>query len=115
MEQKNTQKVGEIHISDDVLNAIAGLAATEVKGVYALEGNLKHDTITYSGVKNLSKGVRVLEEGDKVEVRVSLILDGSVPIPEVYEETRKKVKSAIENMTGKRVEDVKDTIAGVNL
>jgi len=115
MSQNTTEKIGESHISDDVLNTIAGLAATEVKGVYALEGDLKHDMITYSGVKNLTKGVRVTEENGKVTVRVSLILDGTAPIPDVYDETQKKVKNAIESMTGKTVDEIKVTIQGVNI
>jgi len=115
MTERSAGKIGEIHISDDVMNTIAGLAATEVKGVYALEGDLKHEMITFSGVKNLTKGVRVIEDQGKLEVRVSLILDGTVPIPEVYSETGKKVKNAIESMTGRTVDEVKVTIAGVNL
>ena len=112
---QSTEKIGEIHITDDVLDTIAGLAATEVKGVHALEGDLKHDMITFSGMKNLTKGVRVVESDEGLEVRVSLILDGTVPIPEVYEETKKKVTGAIESMTGKTVSEVKVTISGVLL
>jgi len=113
--QQVSDKVGEIHITGDVLNTIAGLAATEVKGVYALEGGIRHEMITFSGMKNLTKGVRVIESEDKLEVRVSLVLDGSVPIPEVYEETKKKVSGAIESMTGKTVDEVRVTVAGVLL
>lgn len=41
-EQKN-KSIGEVKIAADVVAAIAGLAATEVDGVYAMAGTLTND------------------------------------------------------------------------
>ena len=113
MEESVKNKLGEIRIADDVVCAIAGLAATDVKGVSTLAGGITNDRITTSGVKNLGKAVRIAVEENRVEVRIAVVLDGTVSIPECSEEIQTKVKSAIESMTGMDVTDVQVIIAGV--
>ena len=49
---------GGVHITDEVLAGIAGLAAAEVEGVDSLSGNLTSDIISKVGINKLSKGVR---------------------------------------------------------
>ena len=46
-------------IADEVVTVIAGLAATEVKGVASLAGGITNDTVARRGIKALLKGVRV--------------------------------------------------------
>ncbi len=115
MEETSKQKTGEIRIAEEVVLAIAGLAATEVKGVASLSGGLTHDQIARSDDRSLSKGLRVTINGNQVAVRVYLILDGTVSIPDVSAEVQEKVKGAVEAMTGKEVTEVQVMIAGVNL
>jgi len=100
-------KLGEVQIADEVVAIIAGLAATEVEGVYELVGKL--------GMKNLSKGVKVDVTEDHVSVDLSLNLTYGYNIPEVSEAVQDRVKSAIENMTGLSVLDINIKIAGVNM
>ena len=115
MDQNFKEKIGEVRVADDVFAAIAGLAATEVAGVASLAGGLTHDRITKSGNKSLSKCVRVAASDGKAEVRIALVLDGTVPIPEVSREVRAKVHDSLELMTGIEVSDVEVTIAGVTV
>ena len=64
---------GGVHITDEVLAGIAGLAAAEVEGVDSLSGNLTSDIISKVGINKLSKGVRTFAEEDgTVSVRLSL-------------------------------------------
>ncbi len=115
MEQNRQTKIGEVKIADDVISAIAGLAATDAKGVVSLAGGLTHDMITSSNVKNLHKSVRIGIDEGKVTVKLALILTGNRSIPEVTADVRDKVVTAIESMTGMTVTDVHITIAGVNV
>ena len=55
-EQKN-KSIGEVKIAADVVAAIAGLAATEVDGVYAMAGTLTNELAGMLGKKKLTKGV----------------------------------------------------------
>ncbi len=108
-------KVGEVQIADEVVATIAGLAATEVKGVTATSGNMTNEITGMLGKKNLSKGVKVIVNPDAVSVDMALTLDYGYGIPETAKLVQEKVKLAIENMTGLQVKEVNIRIAGVNI
>ncbi|MDF2941784.1 MAG: hypothetical protein K0S01_642, partial [Herbinix sp.] len=99
-------KVGEVQIADEVVATIAGLAATEVKGVSATSGNVTNELAGKLGKKNLSKGVKVVVNPDAVSVDMALTLDYGYGIPETAKQVQEKVKLAIENMTGLQVKEV---------
>jgi len=108
-------KVGEVQIADEVVATIAGLAATEVKGVADTSGNVTNELAGKLGKKNLSKGVKVLVSPDAVSVDMALTLEYGYGIPETAKQVQEKVKLAIENMTGLQVKEVNIRIAGVNI
>ena len=51
--------IGEVHIADEVVAIVAGLAATDVDGVASMAGNITNELVGKLGMKNLSKGVKV--------------------------------------------------------
>jgi uncharacterized alkaline shock family protein YloU len=108
-------KIGEVQIADEVVAVIAGLAATEVKGVAATSGTVTNELAGKFGKKNLSKGIKVLVSPDSVSVDMALTLNYGYGIPETAKQVQEKVKLAIENMTGLLVKEVNIRIAGVNI
>lgn len=108
-------QLGEVQIADEVVATIAGLAATEVEGVASMAGNITKELIGKLGVKNLSKGVKVLVTGESVDVDLALNIDYGYSIMKVSEKVQEKVKSAIENMTGLGVSMVNIRIVNVNM
>ena len=108
-------QLGEVQIADEVVATIAGLAATEVEGVASMAGNITKELIGKLGVKNLSKGVKVLVTDRSVDVDLALILDSGYSIMKVSEKVQDRVKSAIENMTGLEVDMVNIRIVNVNM
>ncbi|WP_178040253.1 Asp23/Gls24 family envelope stress response protein [Frisingicoccus sp.] len=122
-EQENTMNysiqddrvIGEVQIADEVVAIIAGLAATEVKGVASMYGNITNELVAKLGMKNLSKGVKIEVSDSKVSVDLAINLEYGYNIPEVTGAVQDKVKNAIETMTGLSVEDVNIRVAGVNL
>lgn len=108
-------KIGEVQISDEVVAIIAGLAATEVKGVRSMAGNITNELVSKLGMKNLAKGVRVHVEDKKVTVQLALNLEYGYNIPETSRTVQEKVKTTLESMTGLEVSDVNVRIAGVNI
>ena len=68
-------QLGEVQIADEVVATIAGLAATEVEGVASMAGNITKELIGKLGVKNLSKGVKVLVTDRSVDVDLALNID----------------------------------------
>ncbi len=108
-------KVGEVHIADEVIAIIAGLAATEVEGVAGMVGNFTGGLVEMLGKKNLAKGVNV-EVGDKeVSLDLAIIVEFGSSIPDVTVSVQDKVKNAVETMTGLEVDEVNIRVAGVNV
>ena len=114
-DSEDKKGIGEVKIASDVVAVIAGLAANEVEGVYSMAGNITNELIGRLGMKNMSKGVKVMMEEGTVRVDMALNMKYGYSIPEVCKIVQEKVKNAIENMTGLNVLDVNIKIAGVNL
>lgn len=107
--------IGEVHISDEVVAIIAGLAATEIEGVQSMAGNITNELVSKLGMKNLSKGVKVTISDDSVEVSLALNIKYGYEIPAVSKKVQDKVKSAIETMTGLAVTAVNIKIVSLNI
>ena len=107
--------VGTVQIADEVVAIIAGLAATEVDGVASMAGNITNELVGKLGMKNLSRGVKVVVLEGVVSVRLALNIRYGYNIPETSQKVQEKVKSAIENMTGLEVADVNVSISDVVL
>lgn len=105
---------GQIKIADEVVGIIAGIAATEVKGVAGMSGGIAGGIAQILGRKNLSKGVKV-EVGDReAAIDLYIIVEYGAKIPEVAWEVQESVKNAVETMTGLNVVEVNINIQGVN-
>ena len=109
------EKKGTVHVADVVVAVIAGLAATEVKGVAAMAGNITNELMSKVGRKNLAKGVKVAVNGKRVKVALAIMMEFGYNIPGTCSKVQERVKSAIENMTGLTVTDVDIRIASVDM
>ena len=107
--------VGEVHVADEVVAIIAGLAATEVDGVASMAGNITYDLVSKLGMKTLSKGVKVNISGDVITVDLSLNIKYGKNILETSKTVQERVKSSIETMTGLAVSEVNINIASVDM
>lgn len=113
--QDVTIDYGQIKIADEVVGIIAGLAATEVKGVAGMSGGIAGGIAEILGRKNLNKGVKV-EVGEKeAAIDLYIIVEYGAKIPEVAWEIQENVKNAVETMTGLNVIEVNINIQGVNI
>ncbi len=111
---KEVSSIGEVMIADDVIATIAGLAATEVEGVFAMQGNVTNELVGKLGMKNLTKGVRIKVEENGVTVDLSVQMRYGYSIPKTCKAIQEKVKNAIENMVGLSVGVVNVHIVGVD-
>lgn len=108
-------KVGEVHIADEVVAIIAGLAATEVEGVASMAGNITNELVSKLGMKSLSRGVKVAVLEGVVTVDLSLNIEYGKNVLETSRTVQERVKTSIENMTGLEVADVNIHIASVDM
>ena len=124
MEEKNKDEVIEqqgneieengIKIADDVIATIAGKSALEVKGVYSMAGGFAGGISEVFGKKSYTKGIKVDNAEKGLKIDVNIIVEYGARIPDVAYEIQNKVKNAIENMTGLKIEEVNVHIQGVN-
>lgn len=106
---------GQVQISNEVVAIIAGLAATEVKGINSMAGNITKELVSKLGMKNLSKGVKIDVADGVVCVDVAVNIAYGFNIPDTCKVVQEKVKTAIENMTGLDVAEVNVHVAGVDM
>ena len=107
------QEVGTVHIANDVVQTIAGLAATEVPGVAGMAGGIVGGIAELLGRKNLAKGVKVDIEGGVAAVDIFLAVEFGCRIPDVAYEVQQRVRQAVETMTGLTVREVNIHVQGV--
>ncbi len=104
-----------IKISSEVIAVIAGVAVSEVSGVYSMAGGFAGGiTEVLKGKKNLAKGIKVETEENKAKIDVNIIVEYGARIPDVAFEIQNRVKTAVEKMTGLKVEEVNVHVQGVN-
>ena len=112
---KEKSEYGNVRIANEVVAIIAGLAATEVKGVAGMSGGITGGITEILGMKNLSKGVKV-EVGDKeTAIDLFLIVEYGSKIVEVAKQVQENVKETVETMTGLNVVEVNVNVQGVNI
>ena len=113
--QEETTETEGIQISNDVIAVIAGVAVSDVQGVSSMAGGFAGGiTEVLSGKKNLAKGIKVEKEENSVKIDVNIIVEYGTRIPDVAFEIQNRVKTAVENMTGLKVEEVNVHVQGVN-
>ena len=107
-----TDELGNIHISEEVLAVSAAAAALEVEGVSSLAAGGK-DIGDLLGKKNLARGIRVQVEEEKVQVELAIMVKYGYTIMDVARAAEDAVSTNIESMSGLKVQAVNITVGGV--
>lgn len=114
-EQIEKYESGTIRIASEVVKIIAGLAASEVKGVAGMSGGMVDGFAELLKKKSLAKGVKV-EVGEKqCAIDLFLIIEYGTKIPDIAYQVQENVKRAVESMTGLEVVEVNVHVQGVEL
>ena len=113
-EEIKTENEG-IEISNDVVAVIAGVAVSDVPGVAGMAGGFAGGiSEVFSGKKNLAKGIKVDVDNSEAKIDVNIIVEYGARIPDVAFDIQKRVKKAVEEMTGLKVEEVNVHVQGVD-
>lgn len=108
-------ELGNIRISDEVVKTIAARAATEVDGVYKLDGGMVDEVSKILGKKSLTNGVKV-EVGEKeCNIEIYIIAEYGYKIPEVAKQVQENVQRVLSELTGLRVVEVNIFVQNVRL
>ena len=112
----NENPNGTVSFATEVVATIAGLAATEVDGVASMispSAGLA-DMFSRKSNRNLTKGVRIDLEDNRVSVDVTITVDYGSPVPDVARNIQENVKKAIETMSGLDVRNVDVHVTGIS-
>lgn len=116
MEKRSFKIRDSVTVTDEVVAIIAGLAATEVPGVFSLEGNIKNNAIEKSGLNKLQRGVKIIQKDEnEIIIRLAINIEYGKNIEGICEAVQEKVMSTIKNMTGMTVDSVDIKISSVIL
>lgn len=106
----HAKNVGEVLIADEVVSAIAGLAALEVDGVIGIAGKFSD---SFSTKSNYEK-VKIRVEGVYVYVNMSINVKYGYSIPKVTKQIQERVIASLKNMVGLTCKEVNIKIVKVS-
>ena len=106
-----SEQYGDVHISEEVLEMIAGAAALEVEGVTGLAGGTVSEQIL--GRRKLSKGITILWESDQITINISIQIRYGSIIPEVAKKVQEGIIANVEATSGLKVAEVNVRVGGV--
>lgn len=107
---------GSIAYSEAVLASIAGIAATENGGVFELSSNNLGDSISkIFGKIDVKRGVEVLpgKQDGAIKITLHVLAIYGNNLLSVAKNIRNGVRSAIESMSGLKVEEITVHIDGI--
>ncbi|MCL6548851.1 MAG: Asp23/Gls24 family envelope stress response protein [Alicyclobacillus sp.] len=109
---------GTIHIAEDVIQTIAGVALSEIDGVAKMGGSAVSGLAEQiTGRRNLTRGVKVefSNESQACTLTVQVVLRYGVRIPDVAAQIQEHVQASVEQYTGLRVAAVHVHVVGLSL
>lgn len=109
---------GTTTIVDGVVAKVAGIAASEVPGVYALGGGAARAVgalRSFAGAGVQSQGIGVEVGETQVAVDVTMVAEYPMPLQQLAEGVRQAVITAVETIVGMEVTEVNVTINDVHM
>lgn len=117
-----TSLTGESHgkntVADGVVAKVAGIAAREVPGVFALGGGGARALGALRGAvgqDDLTQGVRVEVGETQAAIDITIVVEYPAPIQQVADAVRTQVTNAITGMVGLEVVEVNVAVNDVHL
>ncbi|GMB07685.1 putative alkaline shock family protein YloU [Thermolongibacillus altinsuensis] len=105
--------LGKVEIAPEVIEVIAGIAASEIEGVAQMRGNFAAGVVERLGKKNHGKGVKVDLTDQGIIIDVYCVMNFGVSIPNVSQKIQENIRQALLNMTGLEASEVNVHVVGV--
>lgn len=104
---------GNVHISEEVISAIAHEAVREVEGVGGFASSLGGELVERFAKKASSKGVKVTVSEEAITIDVFVLIKYGNVISDVAARVQEAVLSSIEAITGMKIGAVNVTVCGL--
>ncbi|PYI69915.1 Asp23/Gls24 family envelope stress response protein [Arthrobacter livingstonensis] len=109
---------GTTTVADGVVAKVAGIAAQDIAGVYALGGGAARALGTLReavGQRDLTQGVSVEVGQTQVAVDVTLVVEYPHPLQKVADNVRDAIYAAVEDVVGMEVTEVNVSITDIHI
>src|SRR5690625_1808545 len=107
--------LGKVEIAPDVIEVIAGIATTEIDGVYSRRGNFATDMAERFGMKTHGKGIKVELTTTGVAIDVFVFFNYGVTIPTVAQKVQANIRQALKTMTALEIEEINVHVVGLQM
>lgn len=104
-----------IRISSEVIAVITSIISSDVPGVAGMSGGVVGGIAERLGRKDMTKGIKVHVEEDKVTIDLNIIVEYGVSIVEATDKLKKEVRTHVEKTTGLKVLAININVLGINL
>ncbi|AIF43471.1 Asp23/Gls24 family envelope stress response protein [Virgibacillus sp. SK37] len=107
--------LGKVEIAPEVIEVIAGIAAAEVDGLYAMRGNFATGVVERFGKKAHSKGVKVELTENGVLIDLFVILNYGISIPQTAQKLQTNIRQTLKNMTALEIDEINVHVVGIQM
>ncbi|MBU8789818.1 Asp23/Gls24 family envelope stress response protein [Oceanobacillus sp. FSL K6-0118] len=107
--------LGKIEIAPEVIEVIAGIAATEVDELFAMRGNFASGVVERLGKRTHSKGVKVELTENGISIDLYVILNFGVSIPKVAQKIQTNIRESLKYMTSLELDEINVHVVGINM
>lgn len=104
---------GSVKIHNQVISSIASTAAREVHGVSRIGAGPVRRLLKWAGKESVGEVKAEVRDNNEVSIKVPIIVNYGVDIPQVAGQVQENVKSAVEKMTGLSSVDIDVDVQGV--
>ena len=116
MAQEFVNELGKVHISKEVIANVAGMAAMECYGLVGMASKKIQDGLAeLLGRENLSRGIAISSDGDKLIIDLYVIVEYGTNITEVANNIIDRVAYTMKNVLGLQVSEINVYVQGVRI
>lgn len=107
--------LGRVEIAPEVIEVIAGTAASEVDGLINMRGNFATGVAERLGKKTHSKGVKVELTDHGIIIDLFVLLQYGVSIPSVAQNIQTNIRQTLMNMTALEIAEINVHVVGIQM
>lgn len=107
------EELGSIEVAPEVIEVIAGIATTEVEGIFGTRGSFASGVAEKFGKKVHGKGIKTEWTPDGLVVDVYCVVQYGAQVAKVAAKVQRQIREAISNMTALTTKEVNVHITGI--
>jgi len=104
-----------VRISSDVIAVITSIISSDVPGVAGMSGGVVGGIAERLGRRDITKGIKVEVNEDRVSIDLDVIVEYGKPIVESTDKLKKEIRTNVEKTTGLKVDAININVQGINL